>query len=74
MKMMEFRKMIDELDPLEIEWVRDDGTIISCNKDLITAFTYTGMGNTYFATSVLSQIIDGKEQELLDEFKDLIEK
>lgn len=71
-RLMEYRKMLDNLDPKEIEWVRDDGEVISCDERLVKAYRFTGMGNTYFAIDILSGVVKGKEQELLEEFKDLL--
>mgnify|MGYP000940125983 CR=1 FL=1 len=55
----------------EIEWVRDNGDTIVFDERLVDAWRFVGLSNVYFAQDILTGVIAGEEQQLLDEFSDL---
>lgn len=59
---------IINITPLEkIEWVRNDGSKIEVDPDLIKEFKYTGLGNINFAEMYITRIINGEHEEVLKE-------
>ena len=67
MRTLDFWKKVNSSELKDVEWVRDDGSPIVCNKILIDAWKFIGMTNIYFAQDILSQVLEGKEEELVKE-------
>lgn len=72
MRLAEFRSKIESLELKDIEWVRDNGEVINFNEELIEYWRFVGMTNFHFATSVLIDIVNGKESEILKELKGIL--
>lgn len=69
MRQLQIRAALNRLPLDEIEWVRDDGTPIVFDKRLLEGWKFIGLNNVNFPELVLSRVLAGEEQELLEEFE-----
>lgn len=69
MRLLKFKKEINDLSLEEIEWVRDDESIIKVDPRIIEDWKFVGLSNCYFADINLTRIVEGKEKEVLKELE-----
>ena len=55
----------------EIEWVRDNGDVIEINERLVKHWKFVGLSNDFFAETIIQGVLNGEQEELLEEFADL---
>ncbi len=67
LRWLDFKKVINGTDLNDIEWVRDDGSVIEFNPELIEHWKFMGMTNVCFAELFLSRVVDGEGDKLLEE-------
>lgn len=51
----------------DIEWVRDDGSVITFDPQLIEEWKFMGLTNVCFLEMFLTRVVEGEEKELLHE-------
>lgn len=73
MRMITYKNNINAIPLKDIEWVRDDGSVIEFDKRLIDIYKFTGLSNTFFAQDIITNVTEGKETEILEELKDLLQ-
>lgn len=69
-KLLRCKEFMDEINSCElkeIEWTRDDGSVLEVNSQLIEEWKNIGMTNTTFAEFFLSRVAIGEESLLLEE-------
>lgn len=66
LRFLKFKEQINKLELKDIEWVKD-GEVIQYDKKLAEFWEQTGLSNLTFVTDFLTEVVVGKEKELLKE-------
>lgn len=64
LRFLKFKEQINKLELKDIEWVKD-GEVIQYDKKLAEFWEQTGLSNLTFVTDFLTEVVVGKEKELL---------
>jgi len=64
-----FRQRVNAVALEDIEWVRDDGSVIVVDPALIEDWRFIGLTNFCFAESYLPEVVEGRGAELLKDIR-----
>lgn len=69
MRALTFQSEVNALPLEEIEWVRDDGSVVKVDPKIIEDWKFVGLSNFCFVEINLTRIAEGKEDEVLKELE-----
>lgn len=69
MRLLKTKGEVNSFKLEDIEWVRDDGTVIQVDPKIIEDWKFVGMTNISFVELILCRIAAGEQEQVLKELE-----